>query len=103
MPDISDSVIRLSEEVLLEADKLHRKRLTTLVVVAGHCCALQKGSVRVLMGVHYHQMRLEGHSQEALAWGVLTLHHSDLLEEVLVEQSLEAQELHLAVQMMEEP
>ena len=102
MPDISDSVIRLSEEVLLEADKLHRKRSSTLMVVAGHCCALQKGSVRDLMGVHYHQMRLEGHSQEALAWGVLTLHHSDLLE-FLVEQGLEVQELHLEVPKMVEP
>ena len=58
--------------------------------------------MRDLKGVRYHQMTLEGHSQEALAWGVQTLHHSDLLE-VLVEQSLEVQELHLGVQMTEEP
>ena len=77
---ISDFVIRLLKEVWLEAvDKIHRKRSTMPAAVVGHYWVLQKRSVVDLKGVHYyHQMTLEGHSQEALTWEGVLSHHSDL-------------------------
>ena len=79
MPDISDFVIRSLKEVWLEAvDKIHRKR-STMTAAVGHYWILQKRSVVDLKGVHYyHQMTLEGHSQEALTWEGVLSHHSDL-------------------------
>ena len=76
---ISDFVIRLSKEVWLEAvDKIHRKR-STMAAVVGHYWVLQKRLVVDLKGVHYyHQMTLEGHSQEALTWEGVLARHSDL-------------------------